>query len=277
MHDMNERNIPKKDVFKQEPNAEKLKKQDTSSLPALDHRTKPYKLAKIVYIKDSTCFAAKDAKTHKSKEKTISNLFQKHETEIKKANFSENKKWFLSQNLVSVFCPITTKLYRGQFTNSPSMTKNYQSIRFFDLGTVQIVPDKCIFGLHRSLSPEVISPVIKYCRVAETCLNLNRKDFLKRLPVGRVVGLKMCWTKNVSDSNFAIGQDMPFWKGITKISGVEVFGVKENGGFGKLELERTYCDLDKMFNLVTLKHHKSEKNGLENKKSSKIKKPLKNP
>ena len=64
------------------------------------------------------------------------------ETEIKKANFAENKKWFKPQNLVSVLCPITAKFHRGQFTNSPNMTKNYQSIRFFDLGTVQIVSDK---------------------------------------------------------------------------------------------------------------------------------------
>ena len=74
--------------------------------------------------------------------------------------------------------------------------------------------------------------------------------------MGRVVGLKMCWTKNVSDSSFAIGQDMPFWKGTSKISGVEVFGVPDKE---KLDLERTYCDLDNMFNLVTLKYNKSEK------------------
>ena len=170
MHDMNARNFPEKQVLKPESNVFKLQnksdekngqkedqkrdqkpdqKQDLTSLPALDHRTKPYKLAKIVYIKDSACFAAKDAKTHKAKEKTISNLFEKHETEIKKANFSENKKWFKPQNLVSVLCPITAKFHRGQFTNSPNMTKNYQSIRFFDLGTVQIVSDKYMVVLKK--------------------------------------------------------------------------------------------------------------------------------
>ena len=209
-------------------------------MPAEDTRKKPYKLLKIVYVKSSDCFGVVDV-SKVDRDDTINNLFEKNFEKIKNASFSQNKKWFKQNNLVSVYCPHEDRFFRGQFLKSPNFEESFQSIRFIDLGTVQIVPDKFIYALHQDLDITEIPAAVKLCKLAKTKEHLDKLEFLRKVSIGEVIGAKFCGKTSVSDQQRLLFADLPFEEGTKSCLEIEIFRLPF-----RADLSKTYCDLDKL-------------------------------
>ena len=124
-------------------------------------------------------------------------------------------------------------------------------IKFFDLGTIQTIPDQFIYALPQDMSPEKISPLVKYCTLGKLNQEYTKQQFLEKISYRSdgIVGLKTMWSKQLSESqNFSVDHDVPFYKENQKIITVELYEIPENA-----DLDGVFNDLSRLQNIFSLK------------------------
>ena len=106
----------------------------------------------------------------------------------------------------------------------------------FDYGTKLTVPNKNIFGLHKSLHPDIIKPRVHIC-----CLktqDISKKSFLKKIKINDPILMKKTMTLPVS---MAVLDQMPFYRDATSKYEIELFKVPDNHS-----PENIYSDLSNL-------------------------------